>query len=130
MSYQNLLNEPFDFDPAAAAAAASNGPAVTGNDGNRKMEQFRLAGPTEQQAMFANMSVDEWESAGDWFAEEFTSIMQKLREARRSKRNVIEGFEQEAATREEAVRQRSETLDRKLQKMRENGLRVVGDKKP
>ncbi|KAK3182308.1 hypothetical protein K4F52_006307 [Lecanicillium sp. MT-2017a] len=126
MRYQDLLDEPFDYDPASAAAAPS--PAVSSNDDNAKMEQLRLAGPNAQQALFANMSVDEWESAGDWFAKEFAGLMHKLRETRRSKRDMIDEFEQEAAAREEAVRQRSDKIDRKLQKMREDGLRVVGER--
>jgi hypothetical protein len=48
-----------------------------------------------------------------------------LRVARRNKRRMIQEFEQEAASREEAVRVQTEAIDQKLSKMKQDGLRVV-----
>ena len=125
MTYQDLQNEPFDIDPAR-----NNG--QNGHDASSKLplklEQYRQQGPKEQHQMFSTMSMDDWETSGDWFVDHFTDIMNRLRDARRSKRRMIQGFENEAAAREEAVRLRSETVDRKLAKMRQDGLRVVEDK--
>ncbi|POR32289.1 Uncharacterized protein TPAR_07514 [Tolypocladium paradoxum] len=125
MTYQDLQNEPFDMDPAR----------TTGQNGHDafsklplKLEQYRQQGAKEQHHMFSTMSMDEWETSGDWFVDQFTDIMTRLRDARRSKRRMIQGFENEAAAREEAVRLRSETIDRKLAKMRQDGQRVVEDK--
>jgi hypothetical protein len=49
-------------------------------------------------------------------------------EARRNKRRIIQDFEQEAANREEAVRLKTQSIDRKLSKMKQDGQRVVEDK--
>jgi hypothetical protein len=54
--------------------------------------------------------------------------MQKLLDSRRQKRKIIQEFEQEAANREEAVRLKTQAIDRKLSKMKQDGQRVVEDK--
>lgn len=125
MTYQDLQDEPFDMDPAR----------TTGQNGHDsfsklplKLEQYRQQGAKEQHHMFSTMSMDDWETSGDWFVDQFTDTMNRLRDARRSKRRMIQGFENEAAAREEAVRLRAETIDRKLAKMRQDGQRVVEDK--
>ncbi|KAM4056679.1 extracellular mutant protein 11 domain-containing protein [Hirsutella rhossiliensis] len=125
MSFSDLTDEPFDLDPGKATAQG-------GQDASAKLplklEQYRQQGEKEQQHMFAAMALDDWEAAGDWFVDQFSGIMTQLRDARRSKRRMVQGFEDEAARREEAVRLRSETIDRKLAKMRQDGQRVVDDK--
>lgn len=124
MEYRELQQQPFDFDPATATSV--NSLAGQGGDGEQRLAQMRLMGTAEQQRFFGNMSVDEWESAGDWFAEQFTGIMRRLTEARKAKRQIVESFEQEAAAREAEVRLRSDKIDEKLHRMREDGLKVVG----
>ncbi|EQK98204.1 hypothetical protein G6O67_000931 [Ophiocordyceps sinensis] len=125
MTFNDLTDEPFDLDPAKATAQS-------GQDASAKLplklEQYRQQGEKEQQHMFAAMTLNDWEASGDWFVDQFADIMTRLRDARRSKRRMIQGFEDEVARREEAVRLRSETIDRKLAKMRQDGQRVVDDK--
>ncbi|KAK5998370.1 hypothetical protein PT974_00749 [Cladobotryum mycophilum] len=123
MNYNELQSEPFDFDPSKATAHIGHG--AGGGNLSAKLEQYRHQTDKEQRYLFRNLSVDDWEAAGDWFADQFAEIMHRLREARRNKRHVIQDFEDEAATREEAVRLRSEAIDRKLSKMRQDGQRVV-----
>ncbi|KAL7950029.1 extracellular mutant protein 11 domain-containing protein [Trichoderma barbatum] len=126
MSYADLQNEPFDFDPSKATTQmGSGGAAGTADTLTAKLEQGQHQSEQHQRSMFATMSLDDWEEAGDWFADQFAEIMHKLREARRNKRHVIQGFESEAASREEAVRQQSEALDRKLVQMKQDAQRVV-----
>lgn len=125
MSYKELRNEAFDFDPTKAALSG-----VT-NDGTHdlptKLEQRRHRGEEEQRQFFASMPIKEWEESGDWFVDQFAELMKKMRNARRDKRRVIQEFEDEAERREEVVRTRSEAIDRKLGKMRQDGLKVVAD---
>ncbi|RCI08374.1 hypothetical protein L249_8890 [Ophiocordyceps polyrhachis-furcata BCC 54312] len=125
MTYADLQSEPFDVDPTKTSSQ-------NGHDTSAKLplklEQFRQQGEKEQKHMFEVMSIDDWEASGDWFSEQFTGIMKRLREARIDKRRKIQAFEDEAARREEAVRLRSEAIDRKLMKMKQDGQRVVDDK--
>ena len=125
MTYSELQSEPFDMEPARTTGPNAHDAATKLP---LKLEQYRQQDPKEQHHMFSTMSIDDWECAGDWFVDQFTDIMNRLRNARRGKRRMIQGFENEAAAREEAVRLRSETIDRKLAKMRADGQRVVEDK--
>ena len=125
MSATALQDEPFDWDPANAVGHSNGGDAASLTE---KLEQFSRQSEREQRAFFATMSMDDWEESGDWFVDQFSTLMTKLRDARRDKRRTIQNFEKEAFSREEAVRRRSEAIDRKLGKMRQDGQRVVGDR--
>lgn len=125
MSYKDLRDEAFDYDPSKAALA------VVTNDGNvdlpTKLEQRRHRNEEEQCQFFASMPMNEWEESGDWFVDQFATLMKKMKDARREKRQAIQEFEEEAEKREEVVRMRTEAIDRKLGKMRQDGAKVVGD---
>ncbi|KAI5463213.1 extracellular mutant protein 11-domain-containing protein [Mariannaea sp. PMI_226] len=125
MTFKELKEQPFDFDPSKEEEK----PLGTNSDNLvTRLNQFRHLGEREQHALFANMSIQDWESSGEWFVSEFAGFVQALTEARRNKRRVIEEFENEAASREEAVRLKNEAIDRKLNRMRQDGQRVVEDK--
>lgn len=123
MEYKDLLQQPFDFDPATATSSTS----ADGHQGglNQRLAQMKHMGKAEQEHLFGSMSVEEWELAGVWFSDQFASITRKLTIARQSKRRIVDSFEQEAATREADVRRRFNKIDEKLQKMREDGMKVV-----
>jgi len=123
-SFGDLLNEPFDIDPAKAG----NNEGADGNPLSNKLERFAHESEDEQREFFSKMKIDDWEESGDWFVDRFADLMKRVKEARRAKRKVVSEFEQEEARREEAVRMRSDALDRKMQKMRQDGLRVVGER--
>ncbi|KAM0246799.1 hypothetical protein ACHAQJ_010091 [Trichoderma viride] len=123
MDYNELQREPFDFDPSKATTHVGIGGSA--ETLGAKLEQYQHQPEKEQRFMFRSLDVDDWEEAGDWFADQFADIMQKLREARRNKRRMMQEFENEAASREEAVRLRTEAIDRKLTKMKQDGQRVV-----
>ncbi|KAH7275658.1 extracellular mutant protein 11-domain-containing protein [Fusarium solani] len=125
MSFAALQQQPFDFDPSKEE---QKGIGVNADNLAAKLDQFRHLGDREQRDLFSNMSIEDWESSGDWFVSEFTGFMQRLTEARRHKRRIIREFEKEAADREEAVRLRTEAIDRKLCKMKQDGQRVVEDR--
>ncbi|KAJ6444387.1 extracellular mutant protein 11 domain-containing protein [Purpureocillium lavendulum] len=125
MTYKDLQDEPFDGGDSRPNGHSSKELAAKLPS---KLSQYRLLGEREQVQMFAAMSMEDWELSGDWFVDQFTDIMKRLKQARQSKRRMIGRFEDEASAREEAVRLRADTIDRKLVKMRQDGLRVVQDK--
>ena len=125
MSYKNLRDESFDFDPSKAALAGVTQDGTM--DLAAKVEQRRHRGEEEQRQFFAGMPMQEWEESGDWFVDQFATLMKKMRDARRETRRVIQEFEDEAERREEVVRTRSDAIDRKLGKMRQDGMKVVSD---
>lgn len=122
MTFQNLMDEPFDLVPRIRGA--SNEETSATNLATR-LELIQSQGDHEQRQLFKNMTIDEWEDAGQWFVDQFASIMTRLREARRGKRRTVEAFEAEASQREEAIRLRTNVIDKKLNKMKRDGQRVV-----
>lgn len=123
-TFADLLNEPFDLDPAQVG----NDQGGDGNPLSNKLERFVHQSEDDQRAFFTSMPMNEWEESGDWLVDRFTDLMQRMKEARREKRKVVADFEGEAARREQAVHERSDALDRKMQKMRQDGMRVVGER--
>jgi hypothetical protein len=122
-SFSELQDEPFDVDPAKTVVF--NGHGSNGDNLSKKLSQVQNQSEKERRAYFATMPLEEWEASGDWFVDQFASLMNRFKDARREKRRVVQQFEVEAASREEAVRLRSDAIDRKLAKMRQDGQRVV-----
>lgn len=125
MNFDDLLNQPFDFDPSKEE---QKGAGINADNLAAKLDQFRHLGEREQHDVFSGMSVSDWEKSGEWFVDQFAGLMQKLTAARRDKRRIIELFEEEAAAREESVRLKTQSIDQKLRKMKQDGQRVVEDK--
>jgi hypothetical protein len=79
-------------------------------------------------ALYSQLSVGEWEQAGDFFVDKFAELMKKLRDARRNKRQEIAKFEAEIQKREKAVRGKSGKLDTELQGMKASGAALLRGK--
>lgn len=127
MDYADLRGQPFDFDPAGEASPARARGGAEGSSLAARLEHYGGRGEGEQRAFFEGMSVAEWDGAGDWFLEEFGAVVRRMKEGRRRRREVVEGFEAEIAEREEGVRTRTEGVKRKLDRMKRDGLKVVAD---
>ncbi|KAI0840786.1 extracellular mutant protein 11-domain-containing protein [Hypoxylon sp. FL0890] len=119
MDYSELKKESFDFDPAQAEAQSVGGPPR--GTLSEKLVTFLGKDEASQMEFFSKMSVNDWETTGDWFLERFGGVMQRLTEARRTKRTVIENFENEIAERDEAVRNKIQGIDRTLAELRSEG---------
>lgn len=126
MDYADLRAQPFDFDPAGETSPA-RARATEGSNLPARLEHYKGRGEADQRAFFEGMSVAEWDGAGDWFLEEFGAVVQRMKEGRRRRRELVEGFEAEIAEREEGVRARAEGVKRKLDRMKRDGLKVVAD---
>ncbi|KAM0529177.1 hypothetical protein ACHAQF_004383 [Verticillium nonalfalfae] len=126
MSYSDLQNQPFDADPAQAASGADK--SVVGETLPEKLEHYRSKSTTEQKQFFAELDLGDWERSGDWFLEQFGRVAQKLKETRQNKRATVETFETELASREEAVRLRTENINLKLKKIKSKGEDMLSDK--
>ncbi|KAK0637160.1 extracellular mutant protein 11-domain-containing protein [Bombardia bombarda] len=131
MSYSDLRGQAFDYDPQAAALqlqqqATSTVPA--GGTTEDKLEHYKTKGGMDQHQFFTRISADEWEDAGDWFLEQFTSVVQKMKKARREKRTIVERFEGEIAAREEAVRGKIEGIGRTLEDLKAEGRAMMQGK--
>ena len=126
MSYADLANQAFDVDPQSTVSAQA--PAMPSREPLRledKVSRFQHKDEATQRVFFQNLSLAEWESAGDWFTGQFADMMGRMRDARKKRRKVIADFEEEVAVQEEAVRVKSENFEKRLRKMKEDGERVM-----
>ncbi|GKT45520.1 uncharacterized protein ColSpa_05701 [Colletotrichum spaethianum] len=126
MMYSQLREQPFDDDPARTSLR----PVVPliGDSLPVKIEHFKGQREADQKEFFRQMTVSDWERSGDWFLEQFGQVAQKLKEARKDKRDMIDRFESEIASREEAVRVRTENISKKLNKIKHKGEDMLADK--
>lgn len=135
MSYSDLRNEAFDFDPQAAAVIEQQTamkqqqpPPHPGGSIEQRMEYYKNQGSIDQHQFFTRISVDEWDEAGDWFLEQLGAVVQKFKKARRDKRQLIAQFEDEISGREEAVRGKVEGIGRTLEDLKHEGQTMMQGK--
>ncbi|KAL1865428.1 hypothetical protein VTK73DRAFT_5242 [Phialemonium thermophilum] len=126
MDYDSLRQQAFDFDPQTAALQQTAVP--TGDSLEDKLEHYKDKDSLEQHQFFTHISIQEWEDAGDWFLGQFSAVVQKMKEARKSKRAMIAKFEAEIAAREEAVRGKIEGIGRTLQELKQEGQNMMQGK--
>ncbi|KAK3687271.1 extracellular mutant protein 11-domain-containing protein [Podospora appendiculata] len=126
MSYSDLRTQSFDYDPQAAALQQTTVPS--GGSLEERLEHYKGKGGMDQHQFFTRISANEWEESGDWFLEQFTSVVLKMKKARKEKRKVIEQFEGEIAAREEAVRGKIENIGRTLEDLKQEGQTMMAGK--
>ncbi len=119
MSYSDLKKELFDHDPARVAVRAATVP--TGDSIDEKLAYYKDKDENSQHHFFTQIPVSEWEACGDWFLEQFTGVMQKMRARRHEKRTLVAAFEAEIAERENTVRTKVENIERTLDELKQEG---------
>lgn len=126
MSFSELQNEPFDHDPTREVAKSPAKPPAD-NLSDRLMF-YSSKDARAQTNFFTQMPVREWEDSGDWFLEQFGDIVSKMKEVRQMKRKIVEQYETEVSSREEEVRRKKESIDRKLLKLKhDSAVMLRGD---
>lgn len=128
MEYGALKEEAFDFDPAQAEAQSVSEP-LRGTL-PEKLEHFLGKDEAEQASFFHKMPVKDWEASGDWLLERFGDILDRVKEARREKRNIVNAYENEIAEREEAVRNKIHGIGQTLNELKSSGEGMMLGKGP
>ncbi|OAL47888.1 hypothetical protein IQ07DRAFT_571532 [Pyrenochaeta sp. DS3sAY3a] len=124
MSYDKLKDEDFDTNPRA-------GPQVLTDDVLQKPLTERLefvqknldAG--RQGEFFRLLPASEWEEAGDWFLDQFSSIIQRSKEARQKKRKIERDLENEVEERFRHVSKKQEQIKGAMSEMKTQGEGIV-----
>lgn len=116
MNFAELQNEPFDHNPTRQVISSPAKPPADNLED--RLEFYRSKDEDAQVQLFTDMSVREWEDSGDWFLERFGNIVTRMKEARQAKRKIVEQYETQISEREEEVRRKRETIDRKLSKLK------------
>ncbi|KAL5614627.1 uncharacterized protein BROUX77_000464 [Berkeleyomyces rouxiae] len=125
MDYSELKKQPFDYDPAVAPALQTT--VGHGETLPAQLLHYKTRTDTDQRDFFSRMTVTDWERSGDWFLDQFGDLMQQIIQARKERRAMVGQFEAEVAGREELVRIKHDSIERKMTKMKQNGLKVVRD---
>lgn len=126
MSFEELQNEPFDHDPTKEVPQSPAKPPV--DNLSDRLKFYGEKDEDSQAHLFAQMSVRDWEDSGDWFLEQFGDVVRRMKEARQAKRAMVEKFETEVSNREEAVRLKKESIDRKLSKLKNDSHAMMKGK--
>lgn len=126
MNFEELQNEPFDHDPTKEVPQSPAKPPV--DNLSDRLKFYGEKDESSQAQLFTQMSVRDWEDSGDWFVEQFGDIVRRMKEARQAKRKMVEQFETEVSSREEAVRLKKESMDRKLSKLKNDSHAMMKDK--
>ncbi|KAI0022758.1 extracellular mutant protein 11-domain-containing protein [Xylariomycetidae sp. FL0641] len=126
MDFARLKQEDFDFDPAQAEARSVEEPPQGSLP--EKLEHFLHKEKESQLDFFNKMPVNEWDEAGDWFLEKFGDVVAKLREARKAKRAMMQGYEEEIAARQEAVTNKMQGIGRTLADLKAEGQGMMQGK--
>ncbi|TAQ90227.1 hypothetical protein B7494_g1419 [Chlorociboria aeruginascens] len=132
MSYDELKTQPFEIQPIKPPNPLPTDPlnalpnlAAQMEFLLRKDQSFSNGDPEMLIAFFAQMSMREWEDAGEWFMSRFGEVFKKMKEARVVKRNLVREFEDEVAKYEEGVRGETAAIDNEMEDMLKSGEDVV-----
>ncbi|KAH7382737.1 extracellular mutant protein 11-domain-containing protein [Phaeosphaeria sp. MPI-PUGE-AT-0046c] len=120
IQFDELKREDFDHNPRAL-------PQLLSDDMQRKPLTERLehvqhnfdAG--KQSQFFSALPTAEWEDAGDWFLEQFSSIIRRTKDARQNKRKLAQGFEDEIEKRHDHVSKKQRQVEEAMHKMQTQG---------
>lgn len=117
-----LRDEPFDVDPRVASRTDAVPPGTTLSD--QVSAVFKLEAE-QQREFFASLSLDQWEDAGDWFREQFSVMLVRMKQARREKRDLVHRFEDEIERRFDSVVKKRKLTENALAGMRSSGQQVL-----
>jgi hypothetical protein len=129
MAYTDLKKEDWDF---VASSQKRTNPAgtqhsdITLEDGIKYMVEDETA--DAQVQFFEEMSMAEYEEAGDFFINKFADLVKQIKDSRKKKRGLVTAFEKEIEEREKAVRVKCENLDKQFNDMRAGGEDVLRGK--
>lgn len=124
MSYDKLKDEDFDTNPRA-------GPQVLTDDVLQKPLTQRLEfvqknlDAERQGEFFRLLAASEWEDAGDWFLDQFSSIIQRSKEARQKKRKIERDLENEVEERYLHVSKKQQQIKGAMSEMKTQGEGIV-----
>ncbi|TKA57868.1 hypothetical protein B0A49_11966 [Cryomyces minteri] len=120
MDYAALKNESFDHDPNAPLSVLPE--AHTKASLPYKLGLVASMPEEAQQRFFASLTITEWEDSGDWFLGRFGALLQEIKQARQTKRQMERRLEAEIEERYAAVsRKRRITVDALV------GMKITGD---
>jgi hypothetical protein len=129
MKYEDLKDEDFDTIPRKPTPVLSDD--MLRRPLTERLEHVqRSLDANDQGKFFKALPTREWEEAGDWFLDQFGSIITRTREARQKKRKLAKEFEAEVEKRHRHVAKKRSQVEEALQKMSAQGQGLIPPKSP
>lgn len=123
MEYEDLKALPFDEDPNVPDTERMG--VSAGEQLEMGLDNITSMTEEEQSKLFATMSIDQWEQAGDWFITRFGDVLDKLKQNRQRKREASRAFESEVEKRNIAVNKKRKQTEDELIGMKTTGRSVL-----
>lgn len=123
MQYSELHNQDFDDNPVKEASVLSE--EDNAKPLERRLEVVQTMPEDNQRAFLSSLGLDDWEQAGDWFLERFGDVMKKMKDARKERRELAKGYEEEISKRHETVEGKKRSLENAMGEMSKNGAGVL-----
>ncbi|KAF2796675.1 hypothetical protein K505DRAFT_323124 [Melanomma pulvis-pyrius CBS 109.77] len=124
MDYEQLKNEDFDTIPRATNPVLSQDmlqkPLI-----DRLTHVRKSLNSEDQGKFFSSLPTDEWEEAGDWFLGQFSSIIERTKNARQEKRKLAKDFEAEVEQRHRKVAKKQREVEHAMSKMKAHGQNLM-----
>jgi hypothetical protein len=121
--FNDLQNDPFDGPPREDVRD------VPTDDSSKSLEEklmiFTNLDVQRQKELFSSLKIEQWEEAGDWFQGRFSEIFQRLKDARKKRRNLASAFEKQIAQRQQALTKKRMITEDALSEMRKSGSQVL-----
>ena len=127
MDYQQLQTESFDHVPGVVPYHGLPDPSLPLSERLRNIypDKTHKDKAARAKAFFASLTIDQYEECGDLLLDGFRDVMDRLREARRQKRQAARAMEEQIAKREEWVRRKRGVCELELGRLRSAGTAVV-----
>ncbi|KAF2714215.1 hypothetical protein K504DRAFT_462641 [Pleomassaria siparia CBS 279.74] len=120
MDFNQLKNEDFDTDPRPDNPVLSED-MLDKPLADRLVFVNQSFNAEDKGKFFSSLPTREWEDAGDWFLDQFSSIINRTKLARQQKRKLAEGFEAEVEQRYDEVSKKQRLLESAKGKMKTQG---------
>ncbi|KAI9865089.1 MAG: hypothetical protein M1813_002407 [Trichoglossum hirsutum] len=127
MTYDQLQSQSFDTDPNATPLVLP--PDLSSAPLSGQLAYISTLPEDQKRQFFSSLSIDSWESCGDWFVDRFADTVKKMAELRKEKRKVATAFEGEVASRQDGVRAKTEHLRTVMSRMQREGKVLLEEKK-
>lgn len=128
MKYTALQEESFDNEPGTIPFVLPDGR----NEASLSERLSLVAKYTaaDQRRFFDSLDITEWEQSGEWFTQQFSQVMDKMRRSRQERRSVATQFEKEVSERHDAVIREHASLESALAGMKKSGGAVLDSGTP
>ena len=120
MDYNQLREESFDKSPRDNEPVLPEGMREKPLEERLQFAQRNLDFAAQGQ-FFSALPTNEWEDAGDWFLDQFSTIIKRTKEARQKKRKAAQGYEQEIEERQKHVVKKQRVVEGAMAKMKAQG---------